>query len=176
MTTFCAFALIIDERSRLLLCRRKKDHRWNLPGGELNPGETPTAAVQREVREELGIDVRVADLHGVYFVRAKDDLALTYRCTFDRQELKPSEELEAVDWFSAARLPEPMRERHGERATDALREHGWSFASRTDCKALRCGRTRSSVRTAACVPPPLAVSFIKAGGLRRRWQLQIKTG
>ena len=33
--------------------------RWSLPGGRVEPGETPEQAVKREVREETGLDVDV---------------------------------------------------------------------------------------------------------------------
>lgn len=46
---------------RLLLTRRPADGAhagsWELPGGKVEPGETPEAALAREWREELGVDV-----------------------------------------------------------------------------------------------------------------------
>jgi 8-oxo-dGTP diphosphatase len=48
---------------RMLACRRTAPAsvagRWELPGGKVEPGETPEAALVREVREELGCEVAV---------------------------------------------------------------------------------------------------------------------
>lgn len=52
--------LVTDERGRWLLVRdtRDDDAEWVLPGGRVDEGETPTAAIAREVSEEA--DLRVA--------------------------------------------------------------------------------------------------------------------
>ena len=53
---------VILKRGRILIGRRRPEGLlgglWELPGGKILPGESPAAAVVREVREELGIDVR----------------------------------------------------------------------------------------------------------------------
>jgi mutator protein MutT len=52
---------IIYRAGRLLLQRKSTDEVWALPGGKLEPGETPEAALAREFREELGWQVLVGE-------------------------------------------------------------------------------------------------------------------
>lgn len=49
-------AIIRDHRGRVLL-QHRTDGLWGVPGGAIEPGETPAASVVREVREETGIEV-----------------------------------------------------------------------------------------------------------------------
>jgi len=53
--------LILDPCKRLLVCRRPPEKHlgglWEFPGGKIEPGEDPAAALIRELREELGIVV-----------------------------------------------------------------------------------------------------------------------
>src|ERR1051325_4042675 len=50
----------------LLLQRRSDNGLWGLPGGGVEPGESVSAAIVREVREETGLDVTPVRLVGVY--------------------------------------------------------------------------------------------------------------
>jgi 8-oxo-dGTP diphosphatase len=51
---------ILKHEGRILICRRRADQphalKWEFPGGKLEPGESPEAALVRELREELGIE------------------------------------------------------------------------------------------------------------------------
>jgi 8-oxo-dGTP diphosphatase len=57
---------LVDSDGRVLLARRPEGKPmaglWEFPGGKVHPGETPEAALIRELNEELGIDVRQACL------------------------------------------------------------------------------------------------------------------
>ena len=56
-------AVIRDPRGRILLARRTEGRdlagMWEFPGGKVEPGEAPEAALVRELREELGIEATV---------------------------------------------------------------------------------------------------------------------
>jgi ADP-ribose pyrophosphatase YjhB (NUDIX family) len=45
---------LFDRQERVLLMREKTDGRWSLPGGWADPGDSPSAAVTREILEETG--------------------------------------------------------------------------------------------------------------------------
>jgi ADP-ribose pyrophosphatase YjhB (NUDIX family) len=50
----------------VLLVREEADGRWTLPGGWADVGESPSSAVEREVREESGYTVRAVKLACVF--------------------------------------------------------------------------------------------------------------
>ena len=66
-----AACALIDIDNRVLLARRPEGKKmaglWEFPGGKLAPGETPEAALIRELHEELGIDVSATCLAAFAF-------------------------------------------------------------------------------------------------------------
>ena len=66
-----AAVALVDADGRVLLARRPDGKAmaglWEFPGGKLGPGETPEAALVRELREELDIDTRQSCLAPIGF-------------------------------------------------------------------------------------------------------------
>ena len=62
---------LIDADGRVLLAQRPEGKSlaglWELPGGKVDPGETPEAALIRELREELGIETKASCLAPLTF-------------------------------------------------------------------------------------------------------------
>ena len=63
-----AAAVIFDKKGRILLQKRRDNHKWGLLGGHIEIGETFREAVAREVEEESGLIIRPGKLLGVYLI------------------------------------------------------------------------------------------------------------
>ena len=81
-------AALVDTEGRVLLQQRPPGRQmaglWEFPGGKIDQGETPEAALIRELGEELGIRVEVASLMPTAFASAplgeRHLLLLLYIC------------------------------------------------------------------------------------------------
>jgi 8-oxo-dGTP diphosphatase len=83
-------AALVRRDGRILVSRRRADqampHYWEFPGGKVEAGEAPTAALTREVREELDCEVEVGRIDEVVFYAypAFDLVMLVYACRLIR--------------------------------------------------------------------------------------------
>lgn len=65
----CNGVIIENEKREVLLVNRKfepKKGYWDLPGGFIQPGESLEHSVNREIQEELGVEVEMTGIIGVY--------------------------------------------------------------------------------------------------------------
>lgn len=105
---------VILHAGRVVLLYNERNE-WELPGGKLELGETPEACVRREIQEEVGLDVTVAQILDpwVYHIYpGVDVLIVPYGCQSGPFEtLTPSHEHKAVGLFPLAEVPTlPMPE------------------------------------------------------------------
>jgi 8-oxo-dGTP diphosphatase len=109
-------AVLVDEAGRLFLARRgplAKNERdlWEFPGGSVEYGETLAGALQREMREEYGIEIAVGDLLDVvdHILPEEEQhwVSPTYLCTIVSGEpriLEPGK-CSQIGWFRPEEMP-----------------------------------------------------------------------
>lgn len=121
-----AHAVIPDDAGRVLVLRSCYADVWMLPGGGLGAGEHLDEGVRRECREELGVDVVVEALTGMYYVERSAAYVGVFRCRLEGQPIRLSHEHEAYAWVAPDQLPPPARIM----ARDALRFDGTTAVAR----------------------------------------------
>ncbi len=109
----CVGAIVV-ERGRLLLIKRGHEPGaglWSLPGGRIEPGETDSEALVRELREETGLIVEPGRLVGSVRRPGGDGRVLDirdYAATVAGGSLVPGDDAADARWVSVAevhRLP-----------------------------------------------------------------------
>ncbi|MBF9067681.1 (deoxy)nucleoside triphosphate pyrophosphohydrolase [Streptacidiphilus fuscans] len=101
-------AALLDGRGQVLAARRSAPEalagRWEFPGGKVEPGETVPAALERELREELGVAARaLSRLPGAWEVRPGLELHIWSARLLDG-EPEPLQDHDALRWLTADEL------------------------------------------------------------------------
>jgi 8-oxo-dGTP diphosphatase len=102
--------LIIGDDQRILITQRRADQalalQWEFPGGKVEPGEAPVAALVRELREEIGVTVTVGRIWDVLFhaYPAFDLVMLVYPCRIVEGSPR-AVEVADLAWVRAHDLP-----------------------------------------------------------------------
>jgi 8-oxo-dGTP diphosphatase len=125
MPTVGVFAAIFDERGRILCVKLNYGPlNWTTPGGRVEAGESPVAALVREIHEESGYYAQVERLVGIYSAPFKDDIVLMMTARIIGSDgWAPDDEIAQMGFFAQAALPEPMNPRVRRRIEDAFAGH-----------------------------------------------------
>ena len=104
---------ILTNNGQILCLQRGKgkydyiSNKYEFPGGKLEPGEKPAAALQRELAEEMNIDVNISD-SDYYMTVLHDypDFAITmhcFICTLNNRKFDLVEHI-ALQWLNSDQL------------------------------------------------------------------------
>ncbi|HHY58512.1 MAG TPA: NUDIX hydrolase [Chloroflexi bacterium] len=112
-----AVVALVEANARVLLIRRAVNPGrglWALPGGYMDAGELPDAALRREVLEEAGIEIVVGELLEIFPMVNGDGRTPGIVLAFHAHPRDPlaapiaHDDAEAVAWFSAAEAPSAL--------------------------------------------------------------------
>lgn len=105
-----AGAIVFDAQGRVLLLRHVFRHGsgWGLPGGFLHKGEQPEAALRRELREEIGLDVEDLQLASVRTIESAHQIEILYCCRARNRAEPRSFEVRKAAWFAPNELPRDL--------------------------------------------------------------------
>lgn len=113
----------IIQKNTVLLTKREDCEVWCLPGGHVDTGETIIQAARREIHEEIGLDIPVSHLIGLYstpHTAAWCQLIALFRADVVGGMVKTqNDEVIAVQYFPVLDLPEMVLWGHQQRIWDA---------------------------------------------------------
>jgi 8-oxo-dGTP pyrophosphatase MutT (NUDIX family) len=115
-------AVIVDDQGRVLVTQRRDNGHWQPPGGVLELDETIEDGLRREVYEETGLTVEIERLTGGYKHVKRGIIALVFRARIVDGVPGPTDEVAAVDWWTAETVEAQMTETFSLRILDALRD------------------------------------------------------
>jgi NAD+ diphosphatase len=101
--------VLVEHEDMVLLARARRfeGNLYSVLAGFVEPGETLEEAVQREIKEEVGIDVKDMRYFGSQPWPFPDSLMIAFTASYAGGEIKvDGEEIASAGWFKAGNLPE----------------------------------------------------------------------
>lgn len=121
-----AASVIIGREGVLLVKHNYGHHNWEIPGGLSEAGESAEESAIREAREEIGVELVVEQLTGVYWEPGWQGIGghhFVFRCRLADDaapRVAQPDEIADVRWCSADQLPRPISDFTVQRIRDAL--------------------------------------------------------
>jgi 8-oxo-dGTP diphosphatase len=118
-TVFAAVKAVVQDGDRFLLLKQDVGGEtfWDLPGGRVDFGESPYAALARELQEEVSLDVTIGRPLGLWWFFRKTDghqvVCSTFLCTASDPSVRlaaaplSSETIAEYVWITKGQLTEP---------------------------------------------------------------------
>jgi 8-oxo-dGTP diphosphatase len=119
-----AGAIITDRDGRVLLLKHRfrPGTGWGIPGGFIEHREHPEAALRRELREEVGLELEKIELFTTRAIKThrQIEIVFTARAKGDTNQL--NFEIQKVAWFLPGELPEELPNDQAELIKRALND------------------------------------------------------
>ena len=125
-----ASCFLINERKEVLLSKRAimpLQGWWDVPGGFLELGETPECGAKREIKEELGVQLRHITMLPCIYIGTYETMPiqLTLNTYFvshisSRTTLEPQDDVSEVSWFPIHALPKKIALENNKKALRLL--------------------------------------------------------
>ena len=108
--TVTAGAIIFNDAGQVLLLKHRfrAGSGWGLPGGFLEAGEQPLAALKRELREEIGMEVESAEVFTARSFKNIRQVEVLYLCRANSNGKPKTIEVERAEWFAVDSLPDGL--------------------------------------------------------------------
>lgn len=97
--------IFVDKANRMLLFLRDDipglpyANMWDIPGGHVEPGETPEQCIVREMKEEIGVNLEVFSHFKTYAFDDRDEYVYVSTQALNINELVLTEG-QALKWFT----------------------------------------------------------------------------
>lgn len=106
----CVIVLVYNEFNEIVLARQgylSKQYRC-FTSGYITPGESAEETAIREVKEELGLDVKELQYVGSYWFAKNDMLMSGFIASVNKSELHLSQEIDSAEWVPIDEAPKTM--------------------------------------------------------------------
>lgn len=100
-------AVVVDDEGRVLLLKHvfRTGTGWGVPGGFIEEGEQPEAAIRRELFEETGLELERADFAFARTLKIVNHVEIIFRCKPRGVAAARSLEIKDLAWFARDNLP-----------------------------------------------------------------------
>ena len=108
--TVTAGAIVFNDAGQVLLLKHRfrAGSGWGLPGGFLEAGEQPLEALRRELREEIGMEIKDVEVFAARSFRKPRQVEVLFRCRANGSARPQNLDIELAEWFPVTALPDGL--------------------------------------------------------------------